>query len=151
MWNSSNAFSFFLNLPSRLSQGEEKCLFLWKKHGHCFINLQEPTPINHVTATQFLLNSSLNVINTTALNNYLNEDKKLFQHGSTEMRSTHLGKGGLQTEGCQTLVTSLTGFAYARDAAPTQNRRSVFLQVTTGYQTLAHLQTTRVQLPNIPN
>lgn len=126
MWNSSNAFSsFFLNLPSRLSQEEEKCLFLWKKHGHCFINLQELTPINHLTATQFLLNSALSVINTASLNNYLNEDKKLFQHGSTEMHSTHLGKGGLQTEGCQTLVTSLTGFAYVCDRALTQSSCSV--------------------------
>lgn len=66
--------------------------------------MQEHSPINHITATQFLLNSILNVTNTAALNHYLNEDKQLFQHGSTETCSTR-GEG--QIPGCQTLITSL--------------------------------------------
>lgn len=41
---------FLLNLPSSLSEEEEKYPFLWKKLGHCFFNLQEPTSINHKTA-----------------------------------------------------------------------------------------------------
>ena len=107
MWNSSNAFSFFFSVYQAGCHKGKRNVFLWKKHGHCFINLQEPIPINHVTATQFLLNPVPNVINTAAWNNYLNEDKKVFQPGSTETRSARLGKGGLQTEGCQAPVTSL--------------------------------------------
>lgn len=101
---------FLLNLPSSLSEEEEKYLFLWKKLGHCFFNLQEPTSINHKTATQPLLNSILNVINTAALNYYLKEDKKLFQHGSTEVLLAHLAKGGLRTGGWSSLSQALLAF-----------------------------------------
>lgn len=120
---------FPLNLPSRLSEEEEKCLFLWKNLGHCFTDLQKPTSINHKTATQSLLNSILSVINTAALNYYLKEDKKLFQHGSTEVLLAHLAKGGLQAGGW---TASLRGSAHglfalqvtARCTLPSPNTQS---------------------------